>query len=222
MTTTYGTLTASDLERNRDKLTKAWNPDNPIKNLWKNIKIIQAIATQGTEPIADGTTIQLTLLALGKTGVHSHAIETWFNKDKADHTGTNFQVHFNKHEKTWLNKMMAQADGFHGAQNATHTPDAQAIAAQALTTAAQQAGKPKDDYVGYTILLEANKLSMLDDGTSILTGRCNHSTGMWQIDLNTANPTHMSHHIGKQSIADVVAFAHATLFPLPSPLWRRP
>jgi hypothetical protein len=56
LTTTYGTLTASDLEINRDKLTEAWNPDDPIENLWKNIKIVRAIATQGGEPISNGTT----------------------------------------------------------------------------------------------------------------------------------------------------------------------
>jgi hypothetical protein len=139
LTATYGTLTASDLETNRDKLTEAWNPDDPMENLWKNIKVVRAIATQGGEPISDGTTIQLTLLALGKTGVLSHAIETWHDKDEADHTWPNFQLHFNKHEKTRLTKMTAQAAGFHGAQNATHTPDVQALAA-----AAQQAGKPTD------------------------------------------------------------------------------
>jgi hypothetical protein len=144
LTTTYGTLTASDLEINRDKLTEAWNPDDPIENLWKNIKIIRAVATQGAEPISDGTTVQLTLLALGKTGVHSHAIETWFDKDEADHTWTNFQLHFNKHEKTRLSKMTAQAAGFHGAQNATHTPAEVPSDTTASASAAQQAGKPKE------------------------------------------------------------------------------
>jgi hypothetical protein len=96
LTTTYGTLTALDLEINRDRLTEAWNPDEPIENLWKTIKIGRAIATQGAEPISDGTTIQLTLLALGKTGVHSHAIETWYDKDDTDHTwpkNTHQQAH---------------------------------------------------------------------------------------------------------------------------------
>jgi hypothetical protein len=143
LTTTYGTLTASDLEINRDKLTEAWNPADPIENLWKNIKIVRAIATQGGEPISNGTTIQLTLLALGKTGVHSHAIETWYDKDDAKHTWPNFLLHFNKHERTHINKMTAQVAGFHGAQNATRIPpDDQANAA-----AAQQAGKSKDLFV---------------------------------------------------------------------------
>jgi hypothetical protein len=143
LTTTYGTLTASDLEINRDRLTEAWNPDDPIENLWKTIKIVRAIATQGNEPISDGTTIQLTLLALGKTGVHSHAIETWYDKDDTEHTWPNFLLHFNKHEKTRITKLTAQAAGFHGASNATRIPpDDQAIAA-----AAQQTGKNKDSFV---------------------------------------------------------------------------
>jgi hypothetical protein len=125
LTTTYGTLTASDLEINQDKLTQAWNPDDPIENLWKNIKIVRAIATQGGEPISNGTTIQLTLLTLGKTGVHSHAIKTWYDKDGAEYTWPNFLLHFNKHERTRINKRTAQAAGFHGAQNATRIPPVQ-------------------------------------------------------------------------------------------------
>jgi hypothetical protein len=72
----------------------------PWRTSGKHQKVVCAIATQGGEPISDGTAIQLTLLALGKTGVHSHAIETWSNKDEANHTWENLQLHFNKHEKT--------------------------------------------------------------------------------------------------------------------------
>ena len=155
LTTTYGTLTASDLEINREKLTEAWNPDDPIENLWKNIKIVRAIATQGGEPISDGTTTQLTLLALGKTGVHSHAIETWYDKDDAEHTWPNFLLHFNKHEKTRIHKMTADAAGFHGAHNATRIPpDDQASAAdQANAASTQQTGKSTDSFVSNGIPL---------------------------------------------------------------------
>jgi hypothetical protein len=65
---------------------------------------------------------------------------------------------------------------------------------------------------GYNILLEANTLSVLDAVEAILTGSRDHSTGMWHITLPSASTTHMSHHVGKQSTADLVAFAHATLF----------
>jgi hypothetical protein len=66
---------------------------------------------------------------------------------------------------------------------------------------------------GYNILFEANTLSVLDIGKAILTGRRDHSTGMWHITLPSASTsTHMSHHVGKQSTAYLVAFTHATLF----------
>jgi hypothetical protein len=149
LTTTYGTLTASDLKINQDKLTEAWNPDHPIENLWKNIKISQAIANQGGGPISNGTTIQLTLLALGKTGVHSHAIETWYNKDDAKHIWPNSLLHFNKHKKTCINKMTAQAARVHGAQNATRIPPDD----QANASAAQQVGKSKNIFVSNGIPL---------------------------------------------------------------------
>jgi hypothetical protein len=65
---------------------------------------------------------------------------------------------------------------------------------------------------GYNILLEATTLSVLDAGEAILTGSRDHSTGMWHITLPSASTTNMSHHVGKQFTANLVAFAHATLF----------
>jgi hypothetical protein len=65
---------------------------------------------------------------------------------------------------------------------------------------------------GYHILLEADTKNVLDDGISILTGRRDHSTSMWHIPLPNASPQHLSQHSIKQSVADMVAFAHATLF----------
>jgi hypothetical protein len=65
---------------------------------------------------------------------------------------------------------------------------------------------------GCSILPEANTLSMLDAGEAILPGSRDHSTGMWHIILPSASSTHMSHHVGKQSTANLAAFAHATLF----------
>jgi hypothetical protein len=67
---------------------------------------------------------------------------------------------------------------------------------------------------GYNILLKADTLSVLNGGNTILTGCRNHSSGMWQIKLPKDDSWHMSHHLGKQSTADMVAFAHATLFSL--------
>jgi hypothetical protein len=118
LTTTYGQLTAADLENNRSKLTEQWNPDEPIEDLWKRIRVIRSVATAGGTAITDGATIELTLDALQKAGVYDHAITTWYDKDTDDHTWPNFILHFNKHEKERHRKMTARAAGFHGANNA--------------------------------------------------------------------------------------------------------
>jgi hypothetical protein len=121
LTATYGQLTAADLESNRAKLTEQWNPDDPIEDLWKRIRVIRSVATAGDNAINDGATIELTLEALQKAGVYDHAITTWYDKDTADHTWAIFILHFNKHEKERHRKMTARMAGFHGANNA-NTP----------------------------------------------------------------------------------------------------
>jgi hypothetical protein len=76
-------------------------------------------------------------------GKNRSNIETWYDKDNAKHTWPNFQLHLNKHDKTRINKMTAQAARFHGTQNATPIPPVD----QANAAAAQQAGKSKDFFV---------------------------------------------------------------------------
>lgn len=120
--TTYGQLTPKDLEDNRELLKDRWNPDAPLEDLWKHIRTIRATAIAGAVPIADGTTIELTLVALTKAGVYNHAITTWQDRDTMDHTWLNFVAHFTKHEKIRRSKLTAQAAGYHGAHNTMPPP----------------------------------------------------------------------------------------------------
>jgi hypothetical protein len=111
--TTYGQLNAADLETNRSKLIEqCWNPDDPLENLWKRIRIIRSVATAGGSTITDGSTIKLTLESLLKAGVYDHAITTWYDKDEIDHTWANFMLHFTKHEKERHRKIVKN-DGTH-------------------------------------------------------------------------------------------------------------
>jgi hypothetical protein len=86
LSATYGTITQADLITNRDRLTEPWNPDEVFEKLWEHICSIRATATEGGEAISDGTTIELTLVALQKAGVYAHAITTWYDKEEADQT----------------------------------------------------------------------------------------------------------------------------------------
>eukprot|EP00980_Cylindrotheca_fusiformis_P028371 scaffold22595_cov102-Cylindrotheca_fusiformis.AAC.8 len=65
--TTYGTLTAVELEANREKLAEQWNPDQPIEQLWIRIRTICDTAIASKQPITDATVITLTKRALAKS-----------------------------------------------------------------------------------------------------------------------------------------------------------
>jgi hypothetical protein len=55
--TTYGVVTAEDLEKNRTGLSAEWNPDWwPLKDLWVHIRTAQEFASDNGDPIADSST----------------------------------------------------------------------------------------------------------------------------------------------------------------------
>jgi hypothetical protein len=152
--TTYGLLTANDLEVNRNQLTEPWNPDEPFENIWKQIKIIRAVAIAGNEAISDQVTIELTLMALDKAGVYDHAITIWHDKPDAEQTWDIFIAHFNKQEKQRIKKLTAKAAGYHGANQATlippnDEPPNQQIAAAATPQEQQQRFKSNDSPLYY-------------------------------------------------------------------------
>jgi hypothetical protein len=63
---TYSTLTPEELKAHRLELSKSWNPDSSIEDLWASIDNIQCLAANGNAPISKVTTITL-LLAMFKT-----------------------------------------------------------------------------------------------------------------------------------------------------------
>jgi hypothetical protein len=138
--TTYGTMDATQLETNRSQLSLAWNPDQPLEDFWEHITRIRDIATTAGQPINDATTLQLTLEALRKSGVYDHAITTWEERPDADQTWANYKIHFTKLDKLRLQRLTAQAAGFHGANQTTTTtpPD---------TTTAAITGRVRSDEI---------------------------------------------------------------------------
>jgi hypothetical protein len=119
---TYGELRPADLLANQAKLATTWNPEQPIENLWTHIATIRAVAIQGGAPINDGTTIELTLLALQTAGVYEHLIDTWNDKPTAEHTFANFKSHVILQEKTRLKKLTAKSAGYHAANGILQSP----------------------------------------------------------------------------------------------------
>ncbi len=112
LTTTYGTLEASDLENNRNKLAIQWNPDAAFETFWLHIRNIRAVATAGAAPIPDGATIELSLTALRKAGVYDHAITAWEDKPLTEQTWAIFQTHFTHPLTPRLNLLPSHSPSF--------------------------------------------------------------------------------------------------------------
>jgi len=77
--TTYGTVTRTDLEKNRASIATLWTPSEPIELLWSRLREVQRIATCGNEPIADAAIVlsieEGTLLAMHQLQkTHKHQL----------------------------------------------------------------------------------------------------------------------------------------------------
>jgi hypothetical protein len=73
----YAVLTPEALEANRTSLSDAWNPDQPIENLWIKIFEIQCIATAGNAKISDVAAITLTLAMFEQSGLLAITTQQW-------------------------------------------------------------------------------------------------------------------------------------------------
>ena len=120
--TTYATIEPEEIESNRNALTAAWNPEEPIEDLWNRIQEIQRFANDAQEPITDGAALHLMLSVFEATGVLTTAAEKWRDKPQVDWTMANFQAHFTRATKERARVLTAQNAGFHGANSAVIVP----------------------------------------------------------------------------------------------------
>lgn len=136
----YGQITNEEIESNREKLSAAWSPDDPIEDLWLRIQESQRYAAAAGEPITDAAALRLTLPVFEQTGVFTSATEKWRDLPAAEWTLPNFKAHFTKANKERLRKLTAQTAGYHGANATTmmptHPAPPTAPAATVPTTAA--------------------------------------------------------------------------------------
>ena len=77
---TYATVEPKEIENNRNALTNACNPDEPIEELWRHIQEIQRFATDASKPITDAAALRLTLVVFENTGVFTTGAEKWRNR----------------------------------------------------------------------------------------------------------------------------------------------
>jgi hypothetical protein len=110
--TTYGTVTPDDLKTNLKNLTRQWNPDQPLTDLWSQIKICQDFAAPSAEPISNATIIRLTLDNLEESGVFTYDIRDWRKLDPVQHTIANLKRHFNTADTERIRLLSSKSGGY--------------------------------------------------------------------------------------------------------------
>ncbi|KAG7372176.1 hypothetical protein IV203_018319 [Nitzschia inconspicua] len=133
LTTKYGTITDTDLEDNRKKLSSPWNPDDDLDIIWGRVTDCMAFAKDTSQPIPEATAISSILQVFAASGVLDQYIHEWNRKPAANKTYDNFQEHFDLANLLRLEELTTKQAGFHSANFAT-PPNAPATASAAPTT----------------------------------------------------------------------------------------
>jgi hypothetical protein len=119
---TYGNITAVDLEINFEHMRRAWDPQQPVESLFKQIQDCADYSESGGVPIGPSQQINVGYAKIFATGQFMSACRRWNNKPAADKTWTHFKSHFaaaHRQNKQMKGGTAAHA-GFHSA-NTTMT-----------------------------------------------------------------------------------------------------
>ena len=121
--TTYGVVTSDDLQDNEDAMDKVWSPTQPLEDLWNQILACKKYA-EPHDPISDKKMIRSAIANLESSGVFSHGLTKWREKDTATQTWTNLLTHFAKQDKERQRKLTAGDAGYAGAvlRDTTNVP----------------------------------------------------------------------------------------------------
>jgi hypothetical protein len=122
----YGNITAVDLEINFEHMRRAWDPQQPVESLFKQIQDCAEYSEAGGVPIGPSQQINVGYAKIFATGQFMSACRRWNEKPAAEKTWTHFKSHFaaaHRQHKQMKGETAAHA-GFHSANAAmTQTED---------------------------------------------------------------------------------------------------
>jgi hypothetical protein len=90
----YGSTTAVDLERNFENMRKAWDPQQPVETLFKQIQDCLDYAKAGGITIGEAQKLSTWYTKVFATGIFHSACRRWNEKDALTKTWSNFKLHF--------------------------------------------------------------------------------------------------------------------------------
>jgi hypothetical protein len=139
---TYGNITAVDLEINFEHMRRAWDPQQPVESLFKQIQDCADYSEAGGVPIGPSHQINVGYAKIFATGKFMSACRRWNEKPAAEKTWTHFKSHFTAapHQHKQMKGETAAHAGIHSAnaamtQTEDHMADATIGALSNLTTA---------------------------------------------------------------------------------------
>ena len=91
--TTYGIVTADDLDENMNRLKAEWHPPVPLEELWKQVLDCKAFAADH-DPFTDATAVRAVIANLTNAGVFTEALREWRKRPVAEHTWANVVADF--------------------------------------------------------------------------------------------------------------------------------
>jgi hypothetical protein len=123
---THGNITAVDLEINFEHMRRAWDPQQPVETLFKQIQDCADDSEAGGVPICPSQQINVGYANIFATGQFKSASHRWNEKPAAEKTWTYFKSHLagaHRQHKQMKGETAAHA-GFHSANAAmTQTED---------------------------------------------------------------------------------------------------
>jgi hypothetical protein len=116
---TYGTLTPEELEVDRLELSKPWNPDSPIEELWASGDNVLHLACNRYADILEVTTITILLAMFETSGLLGSTTEKFCLRDTSEWTLAVFKDEVNRGNKECIRKLTMGTAGYHGAHAVT-------------------------------------------------------------------------------------------------------
>jgi hypothetical protein len=128
---TYGNITAVDLEINFERMRRAWDPQQPVESLFKQIQDCADYSEAGGFLIGHPQQITVGYAQIFATGHFMSACCQWNEKHTIEKTWTQFKSHFaaaHRQHKQMQGESSATA-GYHSSNDAvTHNEDQMAEA----------------------------------------------------------------------------------------------
>jgi hypothetical protein len=91
---TYGNITAVDLQINFEHMCRAWDPQQPVESLFKQIQDCANYSESGGVLIGHSQQINVGYAKIFATGHFMSACRRWNEKPTVDKTWTHFKSHF--------------------------------------------------------------------------------------------------------------------------------